>query len=146
MAEAELAKKTIEEQIEEERAALKSDGLTPVTKESFFAWKERRRAKKQADLEEEMKKAELEKAMGKKKQGGKNSILNGRALFQFNPDLFKDGDETVDSSAAGDTKAPILAKDEEEKQADDDGQIKEQAEVDESLFQGQDAEEDVDFD
>ena len=90
MADAELAKKTIEEQIEEERAALKSDGLTPVTKESFFAWKERRRAKKQADLEEEMKKAELEKAMGKKKQGGKNSILNGRALFQFNPDLFKD--------------------------------------------------------
>ena len=115
---------------------MKSDGLTPVTKESFFAWKERRRAKKQADLEEEMKKAELEKAMGKKKQGGKNSILNGRALFQFNPDLFKDGDDgTVDSSATAD-KAPTLAKDEEEKQADDDGQIKEQAEVDESLFQG----------
>ena len=35
-----------EEQIEEERAALKSDGLTPVTKESFFAWKERRAKKK----------------------------------------------------------------------------------------------------
>jgi hypothetical protein len=34
--------RTIEEDIEEERAALKSDGLTPVTKESFFAWKERR--------------------------------------------------------------------------------------------------------
>ena len=34
--------------------------------------------------------------MGKKKGGGggnaKNSILNGRALFQYNPDLFKDGD------------------------------------------------------
>lgn len=28
-------KKSLEEQIEEERAALKSDGLTPVTKESF---------------------------------------------------------------------------------------------------------------
>ena len=34
------------EKIEEERAALKSDGLTPVTKESFFAWKERRAAAK----------------------------------------------------------------------------------------------------
>ena len=42
----EAAAKTIEEQIEEERAALRSDGLTPVTKESFFAWKERRKARK----------------------------------------------------------------------------------------------------
>ena len=48
--EAEEAKKnakTIEEEIEEERLALKADGLTPVTKESFFAWKERRKIKKQ---------------------------------------------------------------------------------------------------
>ena len=37
---------TIEEKIEEERAALSTDGLTPVTKESFFAWKERRKAAK----------------------------------------------------------------------------------------------------
>lgn len=37
---------TLEEQIEEERAALKSDGLTPVTKESFFAWKEKRARQK----------------------------------------------------------------------------------------------------
>ena len=43
---AELDSKTLEERIEEERAALKSDGLTPVTKESFFAWKERRAKKK----------------------------------------------------------------------------------------------------
>jgi hypothetical protein len=41
-----LDETTIEEKIEEERAALKSDDLTPVTKESFFAWKERRAAKK----------------------------------------------------------------------------------------------------
>ena len=41
-----MDEKTIEEKIEEERAALKSDGLTPVTKESFFAWKERRAAAK----------------------------------------------------------------------------------------------------
>jgi len=32
----------IEEIIEEERANLKSDGLTPVTAESFALWKERR--------------------------------------------------------------------------------------------------------
>jgi hypothetical protein len=42
----ELDAKTIEEKIEEERAALKSDGLTPVTKESFEAWKAKRAAKK----------------------------------------------------------------------------------------------------
>jgi hypothetical protein len=42
---------TLEEKIEKERAALPSEGLTPVTKESFFAWKERRAKQKQADLE-----------------------------------------------------------------------------------------------
>ena len=39
-------KKTIEEVIEEERALLKADGLTPVTKDSFFAWKKRRAEEK----------------------------------------------------------------------------------------------------
>lgn len=38
--------KTIEEKIEEERAALKHDNCTPVTKDSFFAWKKRRAVKK----------------------------------------------------------------------------------------------------
>ena len=37
---------TIEEKIEQERAALKFDDLTPVTKESFFAWKDRRKKEK----------------------------------------------------------------------------------------------------
>lgn len=49
--------KTLEEEIEEERAALRSDDLTPVTKESFFAWKERRKKQKQDVVEEELKKA-----------------------------------------------------------------------------------------
>ena len=42
---------TLEEKIEKERAALPSEGLTLVTKESFFAWKERRAKQKHADLE-----------------------------------------------------------------------------------------------
>ena len=42
---------TLEEKIEAERAALPSEGLTPVTKESFFAWKEKRAKEKQAALE-----------------------------------------------------------------------------------------------
>ena len=35
--------RTLEEIIEEERAALPNEGLTPVTKESFFAWKDKRK-------------------------------------------------------------------------------------------------------
>lgn len=51
--------KTLEEKIEEERAALKfDDGLTPVTAESFAAWKERRKVKKQEELEAKMKEEE----------------------------------------------------------------------------------------
>lgn len=131
--------------------ALKSDGLTPVTKETFFAWKERRKKRKQQELEEKMKASEMEKALGKKGKGGggKNSILNGRALFQYNPDLFKDDNEgSTEQSKASEDNAPKLAKDEEEKEADDDGQIKEKTQIDESLFQGEGAgdDEDVDFD
>lgn len=48
---------TIEEKIEVERAALKFADLTPVTKESFFAWKDRRAAMKQKALEDELKSA-----------------------------------------------------------------------------------------
>ena len=43
---------TIEEKIEQERAALKYDDLTPVTKESVFAWTDRRKKEKQDAIEE----------------------------------------------------------------------------------------------
>ena len=83
------AKVSLEEEIEAERAALPSDGydgkgLTPVTKESFFAWKARRAEKKQKELEDQMKAMEEAKAKGKNTKaalGGKQSIMNGRALF-----------------------------------------------------------------
>ena len=66
--------------------------MTPVTKESFFAWKARRAERKQKELEETLKKAETDKAMKKAAAKGKNSIMNGRALFTYNPELFKDDD------------------------------------------------------
>ena len=50
--------KTIEEEIEEERAALSSEGLTPVTKETFFAWKERRKVEKQKAAEDALIKSQ----------------------------------------------------------------------------------------
>jgi hypothetical protein len=46
---------TIEEQIEAERAALPSAGLTPVTKETLEAWKIKRNERKQKEAEDKMK-------------------------------------------------------------------------------------------
>ena len=43
---------TLEEQIEEERAALPSTGLTQVTLETFLDWKKRKAERKQKELEE----------------------------------------------------------------------------------------------
>jgi hypothetical protein len=80
--------RTLEERIEEQRAALPNEGLTPVTKEAFFAWKERRAVEKQAALEAKMKESEVNKAQGRAKKV-KGGIMNGRALFTYNPDLFK---------------------------------------------------------
>ena len=82
---------TIEEKIEEERAALPSEGLTPVTLESFMEWKRRKAERKQKELEEKMKE-EAKKAGSK----GGSGILSGRALFKFDPNLFQD-----DEAAAG---------------------------------------------
>jgi hypothetical protein len=73
--------RTIEEIIEEERAALPAAGLTPVTKESFLEWKKRRAEKKQKELEDAVKVAAESKAKAKALTKGKNSIMNGRALF-----------------------------------------------------------------
>jgi hypothetical protein len=64
--------------------------LTPVTKESFFAWKARRAEQKQKLLEDQLKEQEEQAAKGKKLKAGKNSVMNGRALFTYNPDLFQD--------------------------------------------------------
>ena len=76
-----------------------------------------------------MKNAEIEKTT-KKKGGGKNSIMNGRALFTYNPDLFVDDE----NAAEGDLEE--ITED------------KEEAKVDTDLFAGEtvDADEEVDFD
>ena len=72
----------MEELIEEQRAALPSEGLTPVTLETFLEWKKRKAEKKQKDLEDKMK----EEA---KKTGTKGTnVLSGRALFTYDPTMF----------------------------------------------------------
>ena len=89
---------TLEEKIEEERAALSAEGLTPVTAESFAAWKERRKEKKLKELEDKMKEEEAKAAAKGKGKSKAQQILSGRALFAFNPDLFTD---TNDAEGAG---------------------------------------------
>lgn len=143
--EADKNSKTIEEQIEEERAALKSDGLTPVTKESFFAWKERRAAKKQQDLEDAMKKAADDKAKIKAAAKGKNSIMNGRALFTYNPELFKDDENAIEEKLV---KAEVEFGDNPNYEQDEEEKVGDEEAVDNDLFAGEEVNEDeeVDFD
>lgn len=43
-----------------------------------------------------MKKAADDKAKIKAASKGKNSIMNGRALFSYNPELFKDDDDATE--------------------------------------------------
>lgn len=84
---------TIEEKIEEERAKLNFDSLTPVTLESFKEWKRLKAERKQKELEEKMKE-EAKKAGSK----GGSGILSGRALFKFDPTLFKDDEAAADET------------------------------------------------
>ena len=79
---------TLEEKIEEERAALPSDGLTPVTYETFMKWKADKAERKQQELEQKML---AEEAKGRRDRS-QMQFMSGRALFQFNPDLFVDDD------------------------------------------------------
>lgn len=82
---------TLEEKIEEERAALPFGELTPVTLETFQKWKVDKAARKQAELE---KKIAAEEAKGRKDKS-KMGFMSGRALFQFNPDMFEDDDDAA---------------------------------------------------
>lgn len=84
---------TIEEKIEEERAALPSEGLTPVTLASFLDWKKRKAERKQKELEDRMK--EEAKKSGK---SGATGVLSGRALFKYDPTLFQDDEAAADAA------------------------------------------------
>eukprot|EP00443_Scrippsiella_acuminata_P077705 CAMPEP_0115444922 /NCGR_PEP_ID=MMETSP0271-20121206/38648_1 /TAXON_ID=71861 /ORGANISM="Scrippsiella trochoidea, Strain CCMP3099" /LENGTH=390 /DNA_ID=CAMNT_0002870873 /DNA_START=118 /DNA_END=1288 /DNA_ORIENTATION=+ len=84
-AEVEPDERSIEEIIEEKRAALPPGG-TPVTLDTFKAWKEKREADRLAQVQ-----AESEKA--KKKTGSTNLVgMSGKDLFTFDASLFVDDD------------------------------------------------------
>ena len=126
---------TIEEKIEEERAALPADGLTPVTAESFKAWKIRRAEAKQAEIDAMIAKENLKG----KKDAGQMAFMSGKALFTYNPDMFVDDDGAADDYSEEEeddvSKKPV--KNEEEKK---------EVKVDAELFNDDGADDDVDFD
>ncbi len=85
--EAETNAPDITERIEAERAKLPSTGLTPVTEESFAAWKLKRDERRKVELKTKQEE-EVKKIGG---AGGRDfKVLSGRALFMVNADLFKD--------------------------------------------------------
>lgn len=76
---------TLVERIEMERAKLDRTKLTPVTPETFAAWKVKQKAKK---LEEE--KMVIKEKVRAHKKGRDKSGMSGRNLFTYNPSLFVD--------------------------------------------------------
>jgi hypothetical protein len=96
---------SIEDQIEVERKLLDRTKGTMVTPETFKAWKEKKKAEKQAELFQTAK--EAQKKVGGRSHGG----LSGRALFAYDPTLFID-----DADAAGDDAYEIDSNYEEEEQ------------------------------
>jgi len=84
---------TLEEKIEEERAKLPFDSLTPVTLATFLKWKEAKASKKQADLEARMAAELVKGSTGKNK-----AFMSGKALFTYDPTLFEDDDGAADDN------------------------------------------------
>lgn len=86
-----IANLPVEDQIEEERAKLKT--RTPVTLERFLQWKE----EKNRELKE-LKEAENAAAFKKmsKAERSRTQGLTGRELFQSNADIFVDDENALD--------------------------------------------------
>ncbi len=84
--------KTIEDIIEAQRAQLIREGKpgTPITNETFNAWRSAKLEKRKREAEERVK------AEQTKKKGGKGlSVLSGKELFAYDISLFKDDDAAI---------------------------------------------------
>eukprot|EP00752_Nemacystus_decipiens_P009197 g8216.t1 len=90
----EQGEKTLEDLIEEQRAKLHREGKkgTPVNEETLAKWIADRKAKK---LAEERRKVQAE--MKKKNKGKGLSVLSGRALFDYDANLFVDDADAADN-------------------------------------------------
>jgi hypothetical protein len=75
-----------------------------VTPETFAAWQERKRKRKQEEVRK-LVQAEL-----KKKKGGKGlSVLSGRDLYEFKKDLFTKVDDEDDFATMEDEEGDEIA-------------------------------------
>jgi len=96
---------------------LKTDDLTPVTLETFTKWKADRAIRKEKELEQRIL---AEEAKGRKDRS-QMAFMSGRALFNFNPDLFVDDDGAVADDDFNDFDDNANGDEEEKKGSDDEG-------------------------
>ncbi|XP_051236471.1 zinc finger CCCH domain-containing protein 15 [Dicentrarchus labrax] len=82
---------SLEELIENERAALGAD-VTRITLETFLAWKKRKRQEKVDKAREEMEKKKADF------RAGKSLVVSGREVFEFRPELVDDDDAEADDT------------------------------------------------
>ncbi|XP_075899096.1 zinc finger CCCH domain-containing protein 15 [Nelusetta ayraudi] len=102
---------SLEELIENERAALGAD-VTRITLETFLAWKKRKRQEKVDKAKEEMEKKKADF------KAGKALTVSGREVFEFRPELVDDDDDEAD-----DTRYAKGDDDEEEEEEEDELEI-----------------------
>ncbi|KAF0027770.1 hypothetical protein F2P81_020511 [Scophthalmus maximus] len=89
--EKEEEKISLEELIENERAALGAN-VTRITLETFLAWKKRKRQDKVDKAREEMEKKKADF------KAGKSLVVSGREVFEFRPELVDDDDDEADDT------------------------------------------------
>lgn len=130
--------RSLEEIIEEKRKELTGPG-TPITEETFKAWKAKKEAERLAQLEKE----KAEKSKNAKSKG--NNAMSGRDLFTYDASLFVDDDEAADDKAYED-REDRLESDEEGDDDDESGPDEEAVEesagskavaIDQNLFLGE---------
>lgn len=120
-AEGEVEEFSLEEKIEMGRSDLINAGgnKTPITEETYRIWRAAKDAKKLKELELVHKEAQ------KRPTKGANHVMSGRALFLFDPALFKD-----DADAADKEEVTIREKSEQELNEN----VSNVEAIDESLF------------
>jgi hypothetical protein len=121
---------TLEEVVEIERKKLAGKPTTPVTLETFMAWKERK--VREAETDAQKSAAERKKAL----KAGK-AQMSGREAFEFRPDIFVD-----DAGAAG--KEELVAQERGDSDSEDESEDDVGAQVQNAaVFAGED-EDDLD--
>lgn len=105
--------RTVEEIIEERRSKL-GPGGTPVTMETFKAWKEKRDAER-SEVEDQRKETA-------KKAAGKGGVgMSGRDLFTYDASLFVDDDDAADEKTYEDrVDGPMSDVEERDSEDEDD--------------------------